>query len=130
VATDTTPATVLGVKTSVAPKENKRRQVIRANTTSIPFDELPYQCFQEARKILVADRAEKLKQIETERARIERLKETDPSIFRGGQPYKERRIRDMQGTLEKLKIYADINDPNVKRRFEDGLGKTYKLVHT
>jgi large subunit ribosomal protein L35 len=118
------------MKSPNAPKENKRRQVIRANTTSIPFDELPYQCFQEARKILVADRAEKLKQIETERARIERLKETDPSIFRGGQAYKERRIRDMQGTLEKLKIYADINDPNVKRRFEDGLGKTRGMIYT
>jgi large subunit ribosomal protein L35 len=128
--TDPTPAAGLSEKTPDPPKENKRRQITRAHTTSVPFDELPYQCFQEARKILVADRAEKLKQIETERARIERLKATDPSNFRGGQAYKERRIRDMQGTLEKLKIFADINDPNVKRRFEDGLGKTRRMVYT
>lgn len=104
--------------------ESRRRRVARANTTSIPFDELPYQCFQEARKILVADRAEKLKQIETERARIARLQDVDPGTFPGGDAYKQRRLKSMNAELEKLKILADINDPNVKRRFEDGFGKS------
>jgi large subunit ribosomal protein L35 len=84
---------------------------------------LPYQCFQEARKILVADRLEKLKQIERERERITRLKEVDASTFPGGEAYKQRRLTSMQKRLEELKILADINDPNVKRRFEDGLGE-------
>ena len=92
-------------------------------TSNIPFDSLPYQCFQEARQILIQDRAEKLKQIETERARLQRTRNTDPSEIAGGEAAKEKRIKSMEAHLEKLKIYADINDPNVKRRFEDGKGQ-------
>jgi hypothetical protein len=91
-------------------------------TSNVPFEQLPYQCFQEARKILLADREEKLKQIEAERARIARLKEADPELS-GGELRKQNRLRSMSMTLEKLKILADINDPMVKKRFEDGLGR-------
>ena len=79
------------------------------------------KCFQEARKILLADRKEKLKQIEVERARIARLKDADAELS-GGELRKQNRLRSMNRTLEKLKILADINDPLVKKRFEDGLG--------
>ena len=104
------------------PIGSRRRRAALSQSPGIPFDELPYQCFQEARKILIADRAEKLSKIEIERARIARLQEVDPSTFPGGEMYKQRRLKSMIVELEKLKILADINDPNVKRRFEDGLG--------
>ena len=110
------------VRAGSFPIGSRRRRAALAHTPGVPFDELPYQCFQEARRILIADRAEKLKKIETERARIARLQEVDPNTFPGGDVYKQRRLRSMAGELEKLKILADINDPNVKRRFEDGNG--------
>lgn len=40
----------------------------------------------------------------------------------GGEPHKQHRLRSMRRELENLKILADINDPMVKKRFEDGLG--------
>lgn len=109
-------------KAGTPPVGSRRRRAAQAQTSDIPFDELPYQCFQEARKILIADRAEKLKLIETERARIVRLRDTDPSTISGGEVTKQRRLRSMQNEVHRLKILADINDPNVKKRFEDGLG--------
>lgn len=104
---------------------SRRRRAALQETGSIPFDALPYQCFQEARQILIADRAEKIKQIELERGRLEKLRSTDPSTFRGGVRTKQMKIGSMERHLEKLKIYADINDPNVKRRFEDGRGEFF-----
>ena len=104
------------------PIGSRRRRAALSQSPGVPFDELPYQCFQEARKILIADRAEKLKKIETERARIGRLQDVDPNTFPGGEMYKQRRLNSMMAELEKLKILADVNDPNVKRRFEDGNG--------
>ena len=109
-------------KSGTPPVGSRRRRAAQAQTSNIPFDELPYQCFQEARKVLIADRAEKLKQIEKERGRIARLQEVDASTIAGGEMQKQRRLKSMQTQLEELKILADINDPNVKRRFEDGLG--------
>ena len=104
------------------PIGSRRRRIALKDTGNVPFEQLPYQCFQEARKVLLADREEKLKQIETERARIARLREQDAEVS-GGERRKQNRLRSMSITLEKLKILADINDPAVKRRFEDGLGK-------
>lgn len=92
------------------------------NTHGIPFQELPYQCFQEARQVILADREEKLKEIETMRQRIARLKATE-AADPGAESRKQVRLRSMQLDLENLKIYADINDPLVKRRFEDGKGQ-------
>jgi large subunit ribosomal protein L35 len=103
------------------PIGSRRRRVALAQSPGIPFDQLPYQCFQEARKILQDDRQEKIQQIETERARIVRLRAIKPEDS-AGEAYKQKRLKSMGITLEKLKILADINDPGVKRRFEDGLG--------
>lgn len=100
---------------------SRRRRIALQGTSGIPFNQLPYQCFQEARKILIEDRELKLKQIQTERARIARLQATTPRDA-GEEAYKQKRLRSMQTTLERLKILADINDPMVKKRFEDGLG--------
>ncbi len=55
------------------------------------------------------------------RARIDRLLNQDPSIS-GGEEAKQRRLLSMRTALEELKILADINDPLVKKRFEDGKG--------
>ena len=87
----------------------------------VPFEQLPYQCFQEARKILAADRAEKLEQIEVQRARLQKAKEQQ--VEPQHEAWKERRIISLEQHLEELKILADINDPTVKRIFEDGRGK-------
>ncbi|KAL6249325.1 mitochondrial 54S ribosomal protein YmL35 [Rhinocladiella similis] len=117
------------MKAGNPPIGSRRRRAALAQSPGIPFDQLPYQCFQEARKILVEDRAEKLKKIETERARISRLETADPATFRGGEAYKQKRLKSMRAELEELKILADINDPNVKRRFEDGKGDMNKPIY-
>jgi large subunit ribosomal protein L35 len=105
----------------------RRRGAIRS-ANDIPFEQLPYQCFQEAMKVLKADREEKLKLIETERLRISNLKALDASEIPGGVVEKERRLGNMQKHLEYLKIQADINDPLVKKRFEDGLGAYFESL--
>lgn len=74
--------------------------------------------------MLAEDRAEKIEIIEQQRDRIERLKAQDPSVS-GGEFQKSRRVDSMQRHLEKLKIFADINDPMVKKRFEDDQGMMY-----
>ena len=104
----------------------RRRAALRRSTiqqaTEVPFEQLPYQCFQEARKFLLEDRREKLKEIETQQLRISNLTKQDPAVS-GGVPAKEARIRSMRKHLNELIILADINDPVVKRKFEDGQGR-------
>ena len=51
---------------SVTPVGSRRRRAALQAQNQVPFEQLPYQCFQEARKILKADREEKLKQIEVQ----------------------------------------------------------------
>jgi large subunit ribosomal protein L35 len=106
----------------VLPVGSRRRRAALQTSGNIPFEQLPYQCFQEARKILQADRAEKLKEIEVERERINRLVARDASEVPGGEVEKQNRLLGMRKYLEKLKILADINDPLIKKRFEDGEG--------
>ena len=103
-----------------------RRRAALRHSAGIPFEQLPYQCFQEARKILIKDREEKLQQIEVLRERIAKLQLQDPAHL-GGESFKQRRLRSMQKHLEKLKILADINDPLIKKRFEDGEGEKEPL---
>lgn len=109
------------MRKGISPIGSRRRRAALRDTANIPFEHLPYQCFQEARKFLLEDRKEKLEQIETERARIAKLRETDASKA-GGELQKQRRLRSMEKYLEELKIHADINDPIVKKKFEDGIG--------
>jgi len=110
----------------IQPIGSRRRRAVLARSTSkeakpVPFEQLPYQCFQEARKVLVEDRQEKLKEIATQKLRIENLKAQDPEMS-GGPEKKEARLRSMQNHLNDLIILADINDPLVKKKFEDGEG--------
>lgn len=102
---------------------SRRRRAALATSFNIPFEQMPYQCFQEARKVLNQDRQEKIGQIIVEEAKIKRLEAADASTFRGGESYKQKRLESLRKYVEELKILADINDPVVKRKFEDGQGK-------
>lgn len=109
------------IRTGVRPIGSRRRRAASQAEDFIPFEQLPYQCFQEARKILAADREEKIRQIEAERQRIAIWKTRDPAKWGGENSMKGRLVR-MQKYLHRLKILADINDPTIKMRFEDGKG--------
>ena len=110
------------VKRGFMPIGSRRRRAVIATGGDVPFEQLPYQCFQEARKVLQADRGEKIKLIDTERQRIARLEAQDP--YPGTPAQKQLRLQSMRKHLEYLKIQADINDPMVKKRFEDGKGRS------
>lgn len=52
-----------------------------------------------------------------------------PAELCGGEYVKKGRLVRMQKYLEELKILADINDPVIKKRFEDGEGQTAVPIH-
>jgi large subunit ribosomal protein L35 len=110
------------MKTGVFPIGSRRRRAAIKTSENISFEQLPYQCFQEARKVLQADREEKLQLIAKERLRISNLIATDPKSINGGEKFKQVRLDSMRRHLEYLKVQADINDPLIKKRFEDGQG--------
>ncbi|KAI9667216.1 MAG: hypothetical protein M1821_000029 [Bathelium mastoideum] len=109
------------------PIGSRRRRAAIATGGDLPFQQLPYQCFQEARKILQTDREDKLRLIEVERQRIARVEAQEP--YPGTSAQKQLRLQSMRKHLEYLKIQADINDPMVKKRFEDGKGDMNKPVY-
>ncbi|KAL8964616.1 MAG: hypothetical protein Q9183_004335 [Haloplaca sp. 2 TL-2023] len=109
-------------RTGQQPIGSRRRRAALQTSANIPFELLPYQCFQEARKVLLADREEKLRQIEEERRRIAKVLAT-PAKQCGGDYVKKGRLVRMHNHLQDLKILADINDPIIKKRFEDGAGQ-------
>jgi large subunit ribosomal protein L35 len=113
------------LRSGINPIGSRRRRAAVQSSDNLPFEQLPYQCFQEARKVLQTDREEKLKAIELERARIARLSAQDASSIPGGEKTKQTRLDSMRRYLERLKILADINDPMIKKRFEDGEGKSF-----
>ncbi|KAI9816788.1 MAG: hypothetical protein M1827_001433 [Pycnora praestabilis] len=116
------------LRTGVKPIGSRRRRAALQDTANLPFEQLPYQCFQEARNLLRTNREEKLKQIEVQRGRIARLKQQESGIS-GGEMEKQRRLRSMRKHLEELKILADINDPVIKKRFEDGEGDMNRPIY-
>ena len=109
------------MKQGILPIGSRRRRLALRTSANIPFEHMPYQCFQEAMDILRRDRQEKLNAIERQRARIARLRAKTASS-----PAEAKRDRaqilSIGGHLERLKILADINDPLIKKRFEDGQG--------
>ncbi|KAH7033357.1 ribosomal protein YmL35 [Microdochium trichocladiopsis] len=111
------------------PIGSRRRRAAIRTSENVPFEQLPYQCFQEARKILQADRAEKIKAIAAELDKIKRLEEVPAEKYNGGQAKKNLRLTSLRKHVEELKILADINDPLVKRKFEDGLGDMSKPIY-
>ncbi|KAF2087374.1 phosphatidylethanolamine binding protein [Saccharata proteae CBS 121410] len=111
-----------------APIGSRRRRAALQQSAQIPFEQLPYQCFQEARKVLQEDRQEKIRAIEQQRQQIAKIQAQDAAAF-GGVQAKETRLKTRTKLLEKLKVLADINDPIVKRKFEDGTGDMNKPVY-
>ena len=103
------------------PIGSRRRRAALKGSDNVPFEQMPYQCFQEARKVLLADREIKLAQIAEMRKRIARWQNT-PAAECGGEVAKKGKLVRMQKHLEDLKVLADINDPMIKKRFEDGMG--------
>lgn len=111
------------MKSGRMPVGSRRRRVaLRTTTDSVPFEQLPYQAFQEARKILAADREDKLQRIRTELSKIAWLEARDASEIKGGQYMKDTKLASLRRHVDQLKILADVNDPLVKKRFEDGQG--------
>ena len=104
-----------------SPIGSRRLRLAKATNPGIPFEQLPYQCFQEARKVLADHRKETVAKIELMKARIERLS-AKPVETTVEQSSKAHSLRLMQKTLAELKVEADIHDPQIKRRFENGFG--------
>jgi large subunit ribosomal protein L35 len=77
--------------------------------------------------VLQEDRKEKLEIIQAQRDAIAHLKQK--AVAPQDEGKKEHRLASMRHKLDELKILADINDPLVKRRFEDGFGMTDIPVH-
>ncbi|KAI4148114.1 MAG: hypothetical protein LQ340_005234 [Diploschistes diacapsis] len=115
-------------KQGLTPVGSRRRRAALLSSQNMPFEQLPYQCFQEARKILQADREDKISQINAERRRISIVSARDAATM-GGENTKKGRIMAMERHLEQLKIQADINDPVIKKRFEDGQGDMNRPIY-
>ena len=91
------------------------------SSDNVPFEQMPYQCFQEARAVLAEDRQRKLAEIAEMRKRIAFWQDV-PASDLGGEYAKKGKLVRMHKYLEQLKILADVNDPVIKKRFEDGMG--------
>ncbi|KAI2463425.1 PEBP-like protein [Annulohypoxylon bovei var. microspora] len=117
------------VRMGTPPIGSRRRRAALRTSENVPFEQLPYQCFQEARRILQEDRQEKIRAIAKEQAKIKKLEETPADQVSGGERKKNLRLASLRKYLEQLKILADINDPIVKRKFEDGLGDFDKPIY-
>lgn len=131
---DQNPDTVLPeyedqlIRAGKMPIGSRRRRVAMRSTSNIAFEQLPYQAFQEARKVLAGDREEKLASIQATLEKIAQLQKSDSTNMKGGETMKQTKIASLNRQLENLKILADINDPLVKKRFEDGLGESLPAV--
>ncbi|POS82587.1 hypothetical protein EPUL_004808 [Erysiphe pulchra] len=117
------------MRLGITPIGSRRRRAAVKTSDNIPFEQLPYLCFQEARKVLLEEREETLQKIKKQRLRISNLLAKDVSNIEGGQERKDSTLRSMKKYLEELKIQADIHDPIVKKRFEDGLGDMNKPIY-
>ncbi|KAF7544469.1 hypothetical protein G7Z17_g9926 [Cylindrodendrum hubeiense] len=117
------------VRAGKMPIGSRRRRVAIRTTTDIPFEHLPYQAFQDARKILAADREQKLAQITQTLNKISLLEQKDAAAVKGGEERKNTKLASLRRHADELKILADANDPIVKKRFEDGLGDMNKPIY-
>ncbi|KAF2670260.1 PEBP-like protein [Microthyrium microscopicum] len=108
----------------------RRRMAALASSPGISFEQLPYQCFQEARRVLAEAREEVVGNVQKMQARIDRLTAL-PLDTEDGFAVNSRNVtlRTMQKTLDDLKVDADIHNPVVKKRFEDGLGDMNKPIY-
>ncbi|OTB07792.1 hypothetical protein M426DRAFT_317690 [Hypoxylon sp. CI-4A] len=117
------------VRMGTPPIGSRRRRAAIRTSENVPFEQLPYQAFQEARRVLQEDRSEKIQAIAKELAKIRRLEDTPADQVPGGERKKTLRLASLRQHVEDLKILADVNDPVVKRKFEDGLGDMDKPIY-
>lgn len=117
------------IKKGINPIGSRRRRAAVRQTLNIPFEQLPYHCFQEARKLLAEDRAQKLDAIRKAYQKLRSAEAQPASKNRGGEDYKAKKLRSLRKHLAYLKVQADMNDPAVKRKFEDGFGDMKKPIY-
>lgn len=87
--------------------------------------------------MLADDRAEKVEKIEEQRKRITKLLDKLRVAENAQGPNAQVTSQSLQDSLRRsrehlewLKVQADINDPLVKRRFEDGFGMSFSPQRT
>ncbi|PHH62608.1 hypothetical protein CDD81_6842 [Ophiocordyceps australis] len=117
------------IKAGKLPVGSRRRRVAMRITAGIPFEQLPYQTFQEARKILAADRKDKIARATRQLQLIKRLEARDVKDVPGGERRRQLRLKDMRNEVARLKMLADVNDPLIIKRFQDGLGDMNKPIY-
>ncbi|KKK15600.1 hypothetical protein P175DRAFT_0498675 [Aspergillus ochraceoroseus IBT 24754] len=115
------------IRQGIAPVGSRRRRAALQDSPNLPFEQLPYQCFQEARKVLLGDRDEKLEEITATSEKIARIQSLPQDQLM--QQGTKSRLRALELHLEKLTVLADINDPLVKKKFEDGMGDMSKPIY-
>lgn len=118
------------LKKGINPIGSRRRRAAVRQTLNIPFEQLPYHCFQEARKLLAEDRAQKLEDIKKTYQKLKTLEAQSADTYRGGEDFKSKKMRSLRRHLEYLKVQADMNDPAVKRKFEDGFGMFNAIMNS
>lgn len=101
---------------------SRRRRAAVRQTSDLPFEQLPYHAYQEARKLLAADRLQKLEEIKRAYQKLKTVEAQPAEIYRGGIAHKNKKLYSLRKQLWWLKIQADINDPDVRRKWEDGHG--------
>lgn len=117
------------LKQGSEPIGSRRRRAAVRQSPNIPFEQLPYHAFQEARKVLGEDRAQKLEAISETADEIRKLEARPADVYRAGEYHKQKRLDSLRRHLEYLKIQADINDPAVRRKYEDGHGDMSKPIY-
>ncbi|CAN8095408.1 unnamed protein product [Discula destructiva] len=117
------------LRDGINPIGSRRRRAAVRQTPNIPFEQLPYHCFQEARQLLATDRAEKLEQVKKAYQRLKNVEAQPAETYRGGEAFKNKSLLSLRRRLEYLKIQADANDPAVKRKFEDGFADMRKPIY-
>ncbi|CEL03383.1 Putative Phosphatidylethanolamine binding protein [Aspergillus calidoustus] len=115
------------MRQGILPVGSRRRRAALQNSDNLPFEQLPYQCFQEARKVLLADREEKLNDITATSEKIARIRALSEEEL--SKQSNVARLKALELHLEHLKVQADINDPLVKKKFEDGQGDMSKPIY-
>ncbi|KAL2851479.1 phosphatidylethanolamine-binding protein [Aspergillus pseudoustus] len=115
------------MRQGILPVGSRRRRAALQNSDNLPFEQLPYQCFQAARKVLLADREEKLKEITATSEKIARIQALPKEEL--SRNANASRLKALELHLETLQVHADINDPLVKKKFEDGQGDMSKPIY-
>lgn len=110
------------------PVGSRRRRAALRTSPNVPFEQLPYQAFQEARKILAADREQKLASLKTTIEKMSALRVQEPADAKA-KDLQANQLKSLQKYADKLVIMADINDPLVKMRSEDGTGDMNKPIY-